>query len=230
MSDASDKNNYGAAADSRDKGDRCDQQKDESKEGPAISWNKGRTKLTVAAMVLIFAALLFHVLHEKGILTRDRLELMLQQSGPFGVLLFIIFISIGELMHIPGSLFVIIAIYLWGPYIGWLMGYAGAVCATSFCFVVVRGIAGSSTIEEAELPFGDRILAWLDSWPLVTVFSLRACLFLAPAVNYFLAMSPISTVQYCIATSLGLLVSTTWVTLLVSTVFNHLDMVPGESV
>lgn len=125
------------------------------------------------------------------------------KSGIWGALVFIAIFSLGELVHIPGMVFVAAGILAFGPVMGFFLGVIAALCSVCFSFVVVRAVGGKA-IAEIKRPFIQKILARLDKRPITTVIVLRLILWLAPPLNYALALSNIKFRDYAIGSGLGL--------------------------
>ena len=81
---------------------------------------------------------------------------------------------------------------------------AGALVSITVSFFVIRGIGGQS-LAEIERPFIRRMLSRLDARPIRTVALLRCFLWVAPALNYALAMSRLRFREYFLGSALGLL-------------------------
>lgn len=124
----------------------------------------------------------------------------LEAAGPLGVLGFVAAFAVGNLLSVPGLVFVIAALLAYGK----LVALFGSVVALSVNFWVVRGIGGRSVAEHP-----GRLARWafqhLDARPVGTVALLRTFTVLAPPVNYALALSPVRFRDYRVGSTLGLL-------------------------
>jgi len=128
----------------------------------------------------------------------------METAGPLGFLGFVAVFALGELMHIPGFVFVGAASVAYGAVLGSGAAYIGAVCSVSLSFVVVRAIGGQP-LAEVKRPFMKKILSHLDDRPMRTVFLLRLFFWMAPPLNYALAMSKVRFRDYVAGSALGLL-------------------------
>jgi uncharacterized membrane protein YdjX (TVP38/TMEM64 family) len=128
-----------------------------------------------------------------------------ETAGGWGVLFYVVTFVIGELVHIPGMVFVAAAILAYGRYAGFFVGLLGAVCAVVVSFLFVRAVGGK-LLTEIDHPFVKRMMARLDERPVTTVLVLRSFLWLAPPLNYALAMSSIGFGDYLVGSTLGLVV------------------------
>lgn len=129
----------------------------------------------------------------------------MSSAGAWGFVLFVVIFAVGELMHVPGMVFVLAAAVAYGALWGSIASYAGAMVSVATTFIVVRAVGGQP-LGDIRRPIMRKILARLEERPVVTVAILRTLFFMAPALNYGLAMSPITLRRYLTGSALGLLV------------------------
>jgi uncharacterized membrane protein YdjX (TVP38/TMEM64 family) len=156
----------------------------------------------LAAVALAFVALRYQTRFGAE-LTTDSIRAHVQHAGALGLVLYALAFAVGELLHVPGLVFVAAAVTAWGHAAGGLAAYVGALGSVSVSFVVVRAIGGQplATVERAWMK---RALAALERRPVVVVAGLRLVLFMAPTANYALALSPVRYRDYLIGSALGL--------------------------
>lgn len=128
----------------------------------------------------------------------------MQSAGVWGWLLYIAVFAAGEFLHVPGLVFVAAAILIYGKLAGFALAYLGAIISVSFSFALVRRIGGTP-LQQSNSPWLRRALAQLDQRPIRTVFTLRLLLWLAPPLNYVLALAPLKFSHYLIGSAFGLL-------------------------
>jgi uncharacterized membrane protein YdjX (TVP38/TMEM64 family) len=133
----------------------------------------------------------------------DRIRELMARAGALGFLAFLVLFAIGELLHVPGWVFVGAASIAYGQGPGFAASYAGALVSVSISFFVVRAVGGQP-LGAIKRPFLRRILARLESHPIGTVVILRLLLVLTPALNYALAMSKVRYREYLIGSAVGL--------------------------
>lgn len=126
------------------------------------------------------------------------------RAGAWGFLIYVAAFAGGELVHVPGMVFVAAGILAWGKVLGFVLGLIGSVVSISVSFVLVRAIGGKA-IAEIERPFVKRMLAHLETRPILTVAGLRTVLWLAPALNYALALTTVRFRDYVIGSMIGLI-------------------------
>lgn len=152
----------------------------------------------------------------------ERIRRTVQDAGALGILAFFAVFSIGELFHIPGIVFLVAGLLSWGRTLGFPIVFSGAVISVCVSFVVVRAIGGKA-LAALDRPLFRRILSRLEDRPIRTVFLLRAVLFLAPPLNYALAMTNVRFRHYLIGSALGLIPGVLAVTLLFDWVITFIE-------
>lgn len=162
-------------------------------------------RLGALAALLVALAVAGHVTGAREWLAPDRLRPLIASAGLAGVLLFVVVFVVGELLHVPGLVFVGVAVLAYGRLWGGLLAFAGAVCSVCVTFAIVRGVGGRA-LEAIERPFLRRMLSRLEAWPVRTIVLLRTVLIVSPPLNYALALSPVRFRDYLVGSALGLVV------------------------
>ncbi len=132
-----------------------------------------------------------------------RVRELVQHAGAAGVLMFVAVFSVGELLHVPGLVFVGAAVLAWGRLWGGALAWGAALVSLSAAFVVVRAVGGQP-LGEVRWAWLRKVMARLDERPIATVALLRLVLWFAPTVNYALALSPVRYRDYLVGSALGL--------------------------
>jgi len=162
-----------------------------------------RLRLMVA---LALALLLFGIgraLDLQQHLTVESLRATMASAGTAGVVLYVIAFCLGELLHVPGLVFVAAGVLAYGPVLGGPLAFLGAVASVSASFLVVRAIGGRP-LRALGNRWVRRALAQLDARPVATIAVLRLVLILWPPLNYALALSQVSFAHYFLGSVLGL--------------------------
>ena len=136
-------------------------------------------------------------------LTVESLRATMASAGTAGVVLYVIAFCLGELLHVPGLVFVAAGVLAYGPVLGGPLAFLGAVASVSASFLVVRAIGGRP-LRELRNRWVRRALAQLDARPVATIAILRLVLILWPPLNYALALSQVSFAHYFLGSVLGL--------------------------
>ena len=166
---------------------------------------RGPSRWRLAALVAVFLGT-FALAKATGAterLTLEGIRSFMDGAGALGFVLFLVVFALGELVHVPGGGFVAAAIVAYGPVTGGLAGYLGALGSVSVSFFVVRGVGGQQ-LTALRRPFIQRMLARLDAQPVRIVALLRMALWMAPPLNYALAMSSGRFRDYLVGSALGL--------------------------
>lgn len=113
----------------------------------------------------------------------------------------------------PGLVFVVAGILVYGKTVGFVVVLVGAVTSVCFSFFVVRRIGGTP-LKTSRNRWLRGMLANLESHPLRTVFVLRLLLWMAPPLNYALALTPVRFSHYAVGSFFGLILPLAGATLL----------------
>jgi len=134
----------------------------------------------------------------------EELQGAMAEAGPWGVALFVVVFCVGELVHVPGLVFVLAAVFAYGRTVGGLVSYAAGVTSMAFSFGLVRAVGGTA-LAEIDKPWLKRALAWVDARPVTAIAALRTVLILSPPLNYALALSSVRFRDYLAGSALGLI-------------------------
>ncbi len=161
-----------------------------------------RAPILMAVLAAVFAGVMVSGVFDD--VDPEQIRSLIQAAGPWGIVLFVALFAIGELVHIPGMVFVVAAVLAYGRTTGFFVGWLGAVVSVTVSFVLVRSFGGQA-LTQIKWKVVQRMLDRLDARPVSTVFILRSLLWVAPPLNFALAMSRIRLRDYLIGSSLGLL-------------------------
>jgi len=164
------------------------------------SW---KLRLVCLVALLITLLLIGKALHTEDRLSGPQIREDIQRAGPWGPLLFVVMFSVGELLHIPGLVFVAAAVLVYGRLRGWLLSFVGALVAVSVSFFLTRCIGGSA-IAEIQNKHVAAIVHGITERPLRTVMLLRIFFITLPAVTTILALTRISYMDFLVGSALGL--------------------------
>jgi len=139
------------------------------------------------------------------LLDRERVKLLVESAGALGLLAYIAIFSVGQLLSVPGLVFVAAGILIYGRVYGAGASLLGAVVAVTVSFQIVRAVGGQP-LGAVQKPFMRRVMAQLDARPIRSIALLRMVFWLAPPVNYALALSRVRLRDFVIGSALGMLV------------------------
>ncbi len=139
-------------------------------------------------------------------------------AGGWGFLVFVLVFVLGVLLQVPGMLFVAAGILIYGKTTGYFANLAGAIVAVCASFTMVRAVGGSA-LAGVRRPWLQRILAKLDDKPIRWLIVIRLFAFIAPPLNYVLALTRIRFRDYAIGSALGLVTPMAVVTMMFDWLF-----------
>jgi hypothetical protein len=119
---------------------------------------------------------------------RERIRALLEAAGVWSGAVFVVAFSVGQLLRIPGPIFVAVAILAYGRAIGTLAAVLGAMVSVTVSFIIVRTIAGQP-LAYVQRPIVRHLLNQIDKHPVAVVAILRLIFQTAPPLNYALAMT-----------------------------------------
>lgn len=156
--------------------------------------------LVVLALLFVLAA---GATGAREFLTPTRLQQAVADAGLWGFGLFVVCFAVGQLLQVPGIVFILVARAAWGPVLGFANAYVGALVAAGVVFVLVRAVGGKPL---GLITWGParRVLAGLERRPVLTIAALRTVMLLSPPLNYALALSPVRQGHHLIGSALGL--------------------------
>ena len=154
----------------------------------------------------LFLAILVAIFEVSGLRDHFNLAFMRQvilQHQIGGLILFVALFSLGNLIQIPGWVFLAAAVLTLGRVWGGIVTYIAAVTSCLFTFLTIRALGGDA-LRLLTNRVAVRILRELDAHPIGCVALLRVLFQTVPALNYALAMSGIRLRSYLIGTLVGL--------------------------
>ena len=135
------------------------------------------------------------------------LKNMIEQSGTWGYFLFFVLFVLAAIMNVPGTLFLIIGIllfgYFWGPVLSYIAAFAGAIVT----FYIGRVIGGKS-LTDIKSPFVRNLLNEAETKPYRTLLILRVLIQFSPVIGYTLSLTNMKTKHYISANLLALIIPT----------------------
>jgi uncharacterized membrane protein YdjX (TVP38/TMEM64 family) len=176
-------------------------------------------RLVLLGVIIVALLVVAHLTGLTASLSQARIRALIQSAGSWGLILFVLAFTLGELLHVPGIVFVGAAVLTFGRIRGGALAYVGAVVSLSLNFVFVRAVGGQplGTITNRRV---QALLARLDGRPILTVAILRLVTWLAPAANYALALSNVRFREYLIGSAIGLVLPITLLATLIGIFFH----------
>ncbi len=156
--------------------------------------------------VLLFLGAVFVIFELSGL--RDHLTLaylrqtiLAHEAG--GLFIFVAMFSLGNLVQIPGWIFLAAAVLALGAFWGAVVTYIAAIISCGVTFLSIRFLGGDA-LREMKNKTAMRIFRQLDARPVTSVALLRIFFQTVPVINYALALSGIRVRHYMLGTLLGL--------------------------
>ena len=156
--------------------------------------------------VIAFLALLLLVFQLTGLRQQLSLELL---HGAFlshplgGTLLFVLLFALGNLVQVPGWIFLAAAVLALGRLWGGAVTYLAANVSCLATFWLMR-LLGGNALAELNNILARRLIAGLHAHPVSSIALLRLVFQTLPAVNVALALSGVRMRHYLLGTLLGL--------------------------
>jgi uncharacterized membrane protein YdjX (TVP38/TMEM64 family) len=178
---------------------------------PAIQGRRGLMKSFLVRYgrllaVVLFLGALLTLFEMSGLGNHFDLEALrhrIQENQIRGLLLLILLFALGNLLHVPGWVFLAAAVLTLGRTWGGMAIYVAASISCVLTFVIIRFVGGDA-LRQLKNRLAVRMLRQLDAQPITSIALLRVVFQTAPALNYALAMSGVRFRQYIIGTLLGL--------------------------
>lgn len=156
--------------------------------------------------VFLFLAILYAVFEYSGL--RDHLSVgflqqTIQQHWIGGLIIFTLLFSLGNLIQIPGWVFLAAAVLALGKTMGGIATYIAASVSCMITFFAIR-LVGGDALRQLDNKIAVSLIRQLDARPVKSVLLLRMLFQTLPALNYALAISGIRFRHYMAGTLLGL--------------------------
>lgn len=156
--------------------------------------------------VLLFLALLLAIFELSGLRSHFNLSYLHQilvDNPVTGLAVFILIFTLGNLVQIPGWIFLAAAVLALGKTWGGMATYAAAIVSCTVTYFSIRFVGGDA-LRSLDGKLATRLLGQLDAHPVRSIVLLRMLFQTVPALNYALAMSGVRFRDYLVGTLLGL--------------------------
>jgi uncharacterized membrane protein YdjX (TVP38/TMEM64 family) len=136
-------------------------------------------------------------------LTHDELRDFVLSMGAWGALAFIGLFVVGQILQVPGFVFVATAVYAWGSVLGGPLALLGAVIAVNVNFMMLKTLGGSA-LRAIDRPRLTRMLERLDRRPMTVMITARVIFMTSPVVTTTLALSGVSFRAHFVSSAIGM--------------------------
>lgn len=168
-----------------------------------LEWFKRHRRLL---LLMAFVLALLVLAQASGLRSQINVAFLQDQlrDNPWsGLALFVLAFCAGNLLQVPGWIFLAAAVFVFGRVNGGLLTYVAACASCLFTFVTIR-LMGGNVAATLKSPLAQRLLAQLHAHPVRNVLLLRTLFQTLPALNYALALSGLRLRHYVLGTLLGL--------------------------
>jgi uncharacterized membrane protein YdjX (TVP38/TMEM64 family) len=169
----------------------------------ATGWVRSHPRAVIGIFCLLVLLALFRLTSLKEWFGLDHLRILLNEHQTLGLAVFVALFVLGNLLHVPGWIFLATAVLVLGRYQGGLATYLAASISCAITFLLVRWFGGNAMLA-IPYAFAQRLMAQLHRAPLRNTMLLRIVFQTLPSLNYALAMSGIRFRTYMAGTLLGL--------------------------
>jgi uncharacterized membrane protein YdjX (TVP38/TMEM64 family) len=142
-----------------------------------------------------------------GLFELGKMSAFVNSIGPYGPLAFIGLCIAGVFLHMPEFLLIAVGGVLFGGVMGFIYGWVGALAGSTATFLCVRYFMRDMVQKSLEGKF-KRLEAFdrrLAERGFQTVLMLRLVLFMAPPLNWLIALTRVRLAHYVAASALGII-------------------------
>ena len=160
-------------------------------------------RLAILALILLSVVVAARASGVTDDLSVEKVKDLVDRSGGYGMLVYVVVFCVGELLQLPGMLFVAAGLFAFGQVNGFILAYISSVLSTLIAFGLVRSVGGSA-LSSIKWAFARKVLDRVEDTPIRIIIVLRLVLWIAPPLNAALALTRIRFRDYFIGTVIGL--------------------------
>ena len=160
-------------------------------------------KLASIVCLITGLVLLFEFSGLRDNFTVDYLKSSIESHLFLGSIIFIAVFTLGNLIQIPGWIFLAAAVLTLGKITGGMLTYVAALTSCITTYFLIRFI-GDDALRDFDSKIAKKLFLLLDSRPILSIVLLRIIFQTLPVLNYSLALSRLQFKHYLIGTLLGL--------------------------
>ena len=156
--------------------------------------------------IVAFFVMLYLIVETTGLrskLSPETIKALFFEHTLWGLVFFCVAFSIGNLLYVPGWVFLVGAVFALGKEWGGVATISAAMCSATFSFLLIRAVGGPA-LRSFNHKWADKIFSHLDERPILSVTFLRLLFQTLPALNYAIALADIRFRHYIVGTFLGL--------------------------
>lgn len=177
-----------------------------------------RALLKMAGLILFAAIAVYGVRFSplKGYLTPSTLEHFLDTSGILAPIVYMGVYALGVCLFVPGTVLTGIGAAIFGPYLGFVYAWAGAMAGASLAFLIGRTLGrdfAASTVGRRLRRYDEAI----ERNGFATVLYLRLVYFPFTPMNFGMGLTKVRFWDYFAGTGLGIITGTFILTFFIGT-------------
>jgi uncharacterized membrane protein YdjX (TVP38/TMEM64 family) len=168
---------------------------------------KKYSRLMVGIFIIAATAILYQQFDFNNLMGLESIRLWVDMFGPLGPLAFIFACIIGVILHLPEIVMIAIGALLFGGIEGFFYGWAGALIGSTCTFLFVRYFMRDVFQNSVAQRFSyfRNIDGFLAEKGFQTVLILRIALFMAPPLNWAIAVTRVTFSKYFAGSMLGII-------------------------
>ena len=136
-------------------------------------------------------------------LTMEVVRSTVAEAGMWGVGVYLLIFVGGQMLHLPGLIFIGAGAIAFGAGPGAVLALAGGTLATAVNFVFVR-MVGGQPVKQLRHPLARRGMLLLDQRPVSAVLGVRLVFFTSPAITTMFALSNVRFRDHLIGSAFGM--------------------------
>lgn len=172
--------------------------------GSASSSSLGK-RLLIVVLFLTTTVLLVKYTVVGEWLNVTNMQVMVHRTGAWGYLIFVAFFTVAAIMNIPGTVFMILSIVLFGYWTGAVLSYFGGFSGAMATFYIGRAMGGQALSEIKNIRIRS-LLQRAEDYPIRTLVFLRILVQLSPFIGYALALTKIKPRSYIIGNAISIII------------------------
>lgn len=170
---------------------------------PSPKKTRSRRKIFYICGALVLIFLVVELTGIRSSVSPAKIKELFFEHRFWGIFLFCLAFSLGNLLYIPGWVFLVGAVIALGKEWGGIVTYVAGLVSATISFVLIHSIGGNA-LRSFDNKLAQRILANLDKYPVSSITALRLIFQTVPALNYALAMANVRFGHYFAGTVIGL--------------------------
>lgn len=158
-------------------------------------------------LIIACAAWAYNTFDLMGLFSLDRMTGFVNSLGAFGPVAFIGLCIAGVFLHVPEFLVIALGGVIFGGVQGFFYGWIGALAGSTSTFLCMRYFMRETVQTSLNGKFKrlDALDSRLAEQGFQTVLMLRLVLFMAPPLNWFIALTRVKFSHYFAASALGII-------------------------